>query len=87
MSFSQEAGAWGEGRARGAKAIDFKQDRRGNSPPWTRDRLPGKGIFFLYFSFFKECVQNKKEFSVQGKNKPRVGTRNMRLFLVHLSSW
>jgi hypothetical protein len=78
MSFSQEAGAWGEGRARGAKAIDFKQDRRGNSPPWIRDRLPGKG---------KECVQNKKEFSVQAKKKPRVGTRNMRLFLVHLSSW
>ncbi len=37
-------------------------------------------------SFFM-CVQNKKELAVQVKNKPHVEIRNMRLFLVHQSSW
>ncbi len=69
-------------------------ERIGNSTPWKRDRHPCKGIFFLYFLFQNDapvrnclCVQNKKEFSVQVKHKPRVGIRNMPLFLVHQSSW
>jgi hypothetical protein len=33
------------------------------------------------------CVKNKKEFSVQVKNKPRIGIQNMRLFLVYWTSW
>jgi hypothetical protein len=59
-----------------------------------------KGSPFQVLYFFQQianthlldfgCVQSKKELSVQvkaGKNKPRVGIQNMRLFLVHQSSW
>jgi hypothetical protein len=57
-------------------------ERMENLPPWTRDRLPSKGIFFPYFSYLIRthlliivCVcKIKKGLSVQVKNKPRDGT-------------
>jgi hypothetical protein len=91
------SGCGGEGRARGTKAVDFKQKNlRGREI-----RHHGQGtafqvsVFsFLFLSLIRthrlmiDCMcKIKKEVSVQVKNKSRVGTQNMRLFLVHQSSW
>jgi hypothetical protein len=66
-------------------------------PEWIRIRRHEKGIGFpskllllaksKYHPLDLMCVQNKKEFSVQVKNKPRVKIQNMHLFLVHQFSW
>ncbi len=89
----REVGAGGEGKARGTSSVDPKQGT------WVDGEFTamknGTPIQVLYF--FQQianmhlldfvCVQNKREFSVQVKNKPHVGIQNMRLFLVHQSSW
>ncbi len=51
MSFWWEAGA--VGRARGAKAVDFKQGTWEDSPPWSRDHLPKEGYFNYFLSFWR----------------------------------
>jgi hypothetical protein len=55
MSFWQEAGARDERRERGARQLTSSKEpaRKGNSPPWKRDRLPSKGIFSFYIFIIK----------------------------------
>ncbi len=88
MSVRGKRVQWGEGNARGARVVDFKQGL-GICHLEQGIAFPSKLLSFSKYTpaGLLMCVRRIKEFSVQVKNKPGVRIRNIQLFLVHRSSW
>ncbi len=91
MLCRREAGAGGEGIARGARTVDFKQETWEDGEFTAMNKgLPFQVRYFCLKNMhppdFFVCA-NKKEFSVKVKNNPHIEIQAMRLFLIHQFSW
>jgi hypothetical protein len=94
MSFWQEASVGVREEQGGQRQLTLS---KGPERMEIRHQEEGNTFPRVFLSFFLQIkiapahdylgVQNKKEFIVQVKNKPCIGNRIIRLFLVHWSTW